>query len=94
VQVRRRRVKIIATLGPASSDRKTIAALFAAGERAEPELRSLQVDKDADRAAGFFLHLADHRHALPHHVMRRVAHVDAEDVRAGGEQRRDGLPVG
>jgi pyruvate kinase len=31
VQVRRRRVKIIATLGPASADRKTIAALFAAG---------------------------------------------------------------
>ena len=31
VQSRRRRVKIIATLGPASADRKTIAALFAAG---------------------------------------------------------------
>src|SRR5215472_49723 len=31
LQVRRRRVKIIATLGPSSSDRKTIAALFAAG---------------------------------------------------------------
>ncbi len=31
LQSRRRRVKIIATLGPASSDRKTIAALFAAG---------------------------------------------------------------
>ena len=28
---RRRRVKIIATLGPASTDRETIAALFAAG---------------------------------------------------------------
>ena len=28
---RRRRVKIIATLGPASNDRETIAALFAAG---------------------------------------------------------------
>ena len=31
MQVRRRRIKIIATLGPASADRKTIAALFAAG---------------------------------------------------------------
>src|SRR5258707_14916650 len=31
LQARRRRVKIIATLGPASSDRKTIATLFAAG---------------------------------------------------------------
>ena len=28
---RRRRIKIIATLGPASADRETIAALFAAG---------------------------------------------------------------
>ena len=31
MQSRRRRVKIIATLGPASADRKIIAALFAAG---------------------------------------------------------------
>ena len=31
MQSRRRRVKIIATLGPSSADRKTIAALFAAG---------------------------------------------------------------
>ena len=31
MQSRRRRVKIVATLGPASADRKTIAALFAAG---------------------------------------------------------------
>ncbi|MGH6797374.1 MAG: pyruvate kinase, partial [Roseiarcus sp.] len=31
MQARRRRVKIIATLGPASGDRETIAALFAAG---------------------------------------------------------------
>ena len=31
MQSRRRRVKIIATLGPASADRKTIAELFAAG---------------------------------------------------------------
>ncbi len=31
LEVRRRRVKIIATLGPASADRKTIAALFVAG---------------------------------------------------------------
>ena len=31
MQARRRRVKIIATLGPASGDRETIATLFAAG---------------------------------------------------------------
>ena len=66
----------------------------AAGERAEPQLRPLQVDKDADRAAGLFLHIADHRDPLPHPVMRSMAHVDAEDVRAGGEQGRDGLSVG
>ena len=65
----------------------------AVGESAEPELRPLEVDKDADRAAGLFLHLADHRDPLPHHVVRSVAHVDAENVRAGGEQRRDGLSV-
>ena len=66
----------------------------AAGERAEPELRPLQVDEDADRAAGLFLHLADHRDPLPHPVMRSVAHVDAKDVGAGGEQGGDGLAVG
>ena len=66
----------------------------AAGERAEPQLRPLQVDKDADRAAGLFLHIADHRDPLPHPIMRSMAHVDAEDVRAGGEQGRDGLSVG
>ncbi len=31
MQVRRRRIKIIATLGPASGDSEAIAALFAAG---------------------------------------------------------------
>ena len=66
----------------------------AAGERAEPELRPLQVDKDADRAAGLFLDIADHRDPFAHPVMRSMAHVDAEDVRAGGEQGRDGLAVG
>ena len=66
----------------------------AACERAEPELRPLQVDKDADRAAGLFLDLADHRDPLPHPVMRGVAHVDAKDVGAGGEQGGDRLAVG
>src|SRR6202041_862834 len=66
----------------------------AVGERPEPELRPLQIDKDTDWAAGLFLHLADHRDPLPHHVMRSMAHVDAEDVGAGGEQGGYGLSVG
>ena len=65
----------------------------AAGEGAEPQFRSLQIDEDADRAAGLFFERANHRHALAHDVMRGVAHVDAEDVGAGGEQGRDGLAV-
>ena len=65
----------------------------AAGEGAEPQLRSLQIDEDADRAAGLFLERADHRHPLAHDVMRGMAHVDAEDVGAGGEQVGDGLAV-
>ena len=48
----------------------------------------------ADRPAGLLLERADHRHPLAHRVMRGVAHVDAEDVGAGGEQSRDGLAVG
>ena len=59
----------------------------AVGERAEPELWPLQVDKDADRAAGLFLHIANHRNPLSHSVMRSMAHIDAKDVGAGGEQR-------
>ena len=65
----------------------------AAGEGAKPKLRPLQVDEDADWTARFLLERANHRHALAHDVMRGVAHVDAEDVGAGGEQGGDGLAV-
>ena len=65
----------------------------AAGEGAKSQFGSLQIDEDADRAAGFFFKRTNHRHPLAHDVMRGVAHVDAEDVGAGGEQVRDRLAV-
>src|SRR3984957_6625033 len=60
-------------------------------EDAEPELRPLQVDEDADRAARLLFERANHRHALAHDVVRSVAHVDAKDVGARGGQGGDGL---
>src|SRR5271154_587222 len=62
-------------------------------EDAEPELRPLQVDEDADRAARLLFERANHRHALAHDVVRSVAHIDAKDVSASGEQGGDGLAV-
>jgi hypothetical protein len=73
-------------------ERKSLAVLEldrAFGEGAESELRSLQVDQDADRAAVAGLDIADRRHQLPHLVMRGVAHVDAEQIGAGFEQAAD-----
>ena len=58
----------------------------AAGEGAEPQLRALQVDQDADRPAGVRLDAADHADQLAHAVVAGVAHVDAEHVGAGLEQ--------
>ena len=54
-----------------------------AGEGPDPELRSLQVDQDADRPAVLAFDRADRRHQLAHARVRGVAHVDAEDVGAG-----------
>jgi hypothetical protein len=61
----------------------------AAGESADPKLRSLKVDQDADRPAVVLLDLADRIDHLAHAVMRRVTHVDAEHVGAGLEQPPD-----
>src|SRR5262249_5266942 len=58
-------------------------------ERADPEFGSLQVDQDADRPAVAGLDIADVGDELAHLVVRRVAHVDAEDVGAGLEQLAD-----
>src|SRR6185369_10639935 len=73
-------------------EHKTLAVLElggAFGESAEPQLRSLQIDQDADRAAIAALDIADGVDQLAHLVVRRVAHVDAEHVRAGLEQFSD-----
>src|SRR4029453_11228438 len=53
------------------------------GESAEPQFWPLQVDQDADRAAIARLDIADGRDQFAHLVMRRMAHVDAEYIRAG-----------
>jgi hypothetical protein len=76
-----------------SEDVALVQVCAAVGERAESELRPLQVDEHPDRTAGLLFERADHRHALAHDVVRGVAHVDAEDVGAGGEQGGDGLAV-
>ncbi len=62
-------------------------------EAADPELRSLQVDENADRPAVLAFDRADRRHQLAHALVRGVAHVDAEDVGAGLEQARDDASV-
>jgi hypothetical protein len=59
-------------------------------ESADTQLRPLQIDERGDRPAAFLLEVADDPHQLAHAVMRRMAHVDAEDIGAGIEQRRDG----
>ena len=63
-------------------------------ECADAQLGALQVDENADRAAAFLLDLADHGDALAHAVVIGVAHVDAEEVRAGVMQRGDSGLVG
>ena len=63
------------------------------GERADAQLRSLQVAQDADRPGVFRLHRADRGDELAHPVVRGVAHVDAERVGAGLEQFADHLGI-
>ena len=63
-------------------------------EGADAQLRSLQIDQDADRPAVLGLDLADQADELAHALVARMAHVDAEDVGAGLEQRGDHVPAG
>ena len=63
-------------------------------ERIQPELRALQVDEDADRPIQLLLDRADRFHVAAHRFVRRVAHVDAENVGAGDEQTLDGGLIG
>ena len=62
-------------------------------EAPDPELGSLQIDQNADRAAVLEFDRADRRHELAHAVVAGVAHVDAEDVGACREQLRDHIAV-
>ena len=64
------------------------------GERADAELGALQVGENADRPAGVGLDLADQPDQAPQPVVVGVAHIDAEDVGAGGEQAGNGRLVG
>jgi hypothetical protein len=60
----------------------------------EPKLRSLQVGENADWASVALFDRADDFDELPHGVMRRVAHVDAEHVGARVEHAFNGGLVG
>jgi hypothetical protein len=62
-------------------------------ETADPQLRALQIDQDADRPSVLGLHRANRRHQLAHALVRGVAHVDAEDVGARLEQAGDHAAV-
>ena len=66
----------------------------AAGEGAEPQLRPLQIDQDADRPRGVLFDAADHADQFAHAVLAGVAHIDAEHVGAGLEQLGDHCGVG
>ena len=65
-----------------------------ADKGAEPQLRSLQIDQNADRTAACFLDGADRRHQFAHAVLAGVAHIDAKHVDAGDEQSLDHLRIG
>ena len=83
----------------AGSASSTKVAPFAQHDRvvaegADPQLRALQIDQDADRPAVLGLDLTDQPDELAHALVARMAHVDAEDVGAGLEQRGDHVPAG
>ena len=61
----------------------------AVGEGAEPQLRPLQVDQNADRAIVFGFDRADRSDQLAHPLVIGVAHIDAKHVGAGLEQLAD-----
>ena len=60
-----------------------------ADEGAEPQLRSLEIHEDADRALGFALDGTDHLDPLGELLTSQMAHIDAEHVRTGVEQLLD-----
>lgn len=60
-----------------------------AGNFADAEFRSLQVDQNADRPADFGLHRAHGGVDAAQILVVEMAHVEPEDVGAGVEQRAD-----
>ncbi len=64
-----------------------------AGELADPQLRPLQVDENADRPPVLFLDRPHRGDVATHEIVRRVAHVDTENVGASDEQPFDLLLV-
>src|SRR5262249_16576113 len=64
------------------------------GKRTDAQLWALQVDEDADRSALLGFDRANRLHERAQLVVRRVAHVDAENVGAGLEQPRDDRLLG
>src|SRR5262249_17639222 len=66
----------------------------AALEPPDPQLRSLQVDKDPDRPPILEFHRTNEPHELAHALVRGMAHVDAENVGARPKQVADNDPLG
>jgi hypothetical protein len=52
------------------------------GKLADPQFRPLKVCQDADRTSAVFLHCTDAADQGAHQLMARMAHVDAEQIRA------------
>ena len=62
-----------------------------AAKLADAEFRALEVGEDADRATVLGFRAPDRRVQAAHHVERRMAHVDAEDIDARQEVALDDL---
>ncbi len=60
-------------------------------ELAEPEFRPLQIGEDADRMPMLGADVAHGARQRSRHLVRRMAHVDAEHVHAGQEQALEHL---
>ena len=64
------------------------------GELADAQLRSLKVGEDADRATTGGFDISNALDQRPQHLMARMAHVDAEKIRACLVQLGNHLLVG
>ena len=64
------------------------------GKGANAQLRSLQIEQDANRPAGVALNGTNEVEPPPVILVRAVAEVELENIRAGTEQGFDGFAVG